>query len=474
MSSSGLADVEKKINEVRDRLVNLSLSFQRDEHTAHPSPAAVHASRSAEQRPAVLAERSVNEGCATKGGLSRIVELAKREAMQRQSGGETLQLGIRKESQTASPVPSEKSLTGLQAHTYYDTTPAAAPAPRAGAATSAALFQRVAKPTRAAAFYDSSPTHINLSHDCERFPNTDAPPTSTSTPVLGPETVRGFDPFQAVQARLREKLRKPTLYRSPPSSPDNSAKSPSPKLQEVWQTGPAILQAGRERDASTDTSPNAKGTTMNESIQQRAVEARSPSVRAVGDAIRHVKEQFASVCTPVRASTPRSSAATEAQCPVRRTAQSSRADPRPRRPSETRRESVSRCSAQQRTAPTPRRPSTATARRSTSSRAASPALPVRTDPHRTVLDVLTGAEFFALMRLRGVLVSRGETGECTLPDTRCHSVYLSPEEHRQLVELRANLQLRTASMKTSAATRPAGKTLNSRRSSPPTRGASRR
>ncbi|KAG8345699.1 hypothetical protein TRVL_03479 [Trypanosoma vivax] len=74
-------------------------------------------------------------------------------------------------------------------------------------------------------------------------------------------------------------------------------------------------------------------------------------------------------------------------------------------------------------------------------------LPRQTAPQRTVLDVLTGAEFFALMRLRGVIVSRGDTGEYLLPETHCHSVYLTPTEHKQLLQLRAKLRMGTIAAK---------------------------
>lgn len=58
---------------------------------------------------------------------------------------------------------------------------------------------------------------------------------------------------------------------------------------------------------------------------------------------------------------------------------------------------------------------------------------------RSVKAALSGAEVFALLRLRGVIMSSGDTGERLLPPTRSHSMMLSEDEFQQLKQLRASL-----------------------------------
>jgi hypothetical protein len=56
------------------------------------------------------------------------------------------------------------------------------------------------------------------------------------------------------------------------------------------------------------------------------------------------------------------------------------------------------------------------------------------------LVTLSGAELFAILRLRGVISSHGQTGEHLLPLTCCHSMYLSSAEYGQLLQLRELLK----------------------------------
>ncbi|ORC88319.1 uncharacterized protein TM35_000171910 [Trypanosoma theileri] len=545
MSSVILADVESKINEVRDRLTNLSITLNCNEAittkptttTTTKTPASTNRVNGPDERySAILTERSVNESRGPKnttsiptGGLDRLVELAKREAIQRQtnnnninnsnnhintnnssqnindsiSGDKITQSVNNRESHNTSCVQSEKSLTGLEAHAYYDSTPAA---PQT-------QYTHHIIPTAMSTVNDP-PSGMpkrpvpSLLTSAERFATIHKSTTATSS-VLTPATSGTFDPFQAVQARLREKLRKSALYNSTGSSPVDSTKSPSPNLVQAWQSAPSETQTTPGRNSQSDMSPNTtqiwKDETQRQKEEERQQEeqekqegvckpavSRSPSVKAAAAAIRHVKENFSStgINRASRCSSSRSSAVVEPrqhhhydhhyqqqqqqqqQQPlkprVRQQDQQQRAKERipqrsaarpvqmnvhPRSSSIQRKEkNINTPSQQTERQSTPRRPSSATSRRSSSSFRAQSPMPLKTAPQRTVLDVLTGAEVFALLRFRGVLVSRGDTGECALPDTRCHSMYLSPEEHKQLVELRASLRLRSSSASTAVKT----------------------
>jgi hypothetical protein len=58
----------------------------------------------------------------------------------------------------------------------------------------------------------------------------------------------------------------------------------------------------------------------------------------------------------------------------------------------------------------------------------------------THLVALSGAELFAILRLRGVISSHGQTGEHLLPLACCHSMFLTTEEYSQLLQLRELLK----------------------------------
>lgn len=60
----------------------------------------------------------------------------------------------------------------------------------------------------------------------------------------------------------------------------------------------------------------------------------------------------------------------------------------------------------------------------------------------TVLEAVTGAELLAIMRMRGLITSVGDTGEDRLPSARCHAVFLTPREREQLTTLREVVQHR--------------------------------
>lgn len=71
----------------------------------------------------------------------------------------------------------------------------------------------------------------------------------------------------------------------------------------------------------------------------------------------------------------------------------------------------------------------------------------------TVLETVTGAELFAIFRMRGLVTSVGSTEEGRLPPTRCHAVYLTTKEHEQLTTLRELLQHREYARSQQAAIR---------------------
>jgi hypothetical protein len=61
---------------------------------------------------------------------------------------------------------------------------------------------------------------------------------------------------------------------------------------------------------------------------------------------------------------------------------------------------------------------------------------------------LSGAEVFAVLRLRGMITSQGITGEHMLPTTQCHSMQLTTGEHAQLLQLRELLAAADATRET--------------------------
>ncbi|KAH9578633.1 hypothetical protein LSM04_001056 [Trypanosoma melophagium] len=520
MSSVILADVESKMNEVRDRLKNLSITLNCNEATTTTMKISSTTSTPVlntrvkgrdERNTHVLTERNVNEGRGQKsdiststGGLDRLVELAKREASHRQNNINNnnnsnninknsnvinkhndsipsergTQPVNNREAQNTSCAVSEKSLTGLEAHTYYETTCAAPQSQYTHHIIPTAFSNVTVQPTNVMAKRPAVPFQTSA----ERFAK-----IHKSTPTFQlrtgmPATSGTFDPFQAVQARLREKLRKSVVCSTTDSSPVDSAKSPSPDLKNVWQSAPSETQTSPRGNSLSDGSPNATQIWTDETQRQqeeqegknKSAVSRSPSVRAAAAAIRNVKEHFSSTAMNrvSRCSSSRSSAVGEhrhqqyhphqqqqqrrererEKIPRRSSARPVEMNVQPRSSSIQRREkSIVGTVHQVERQSTPRRPSSVNSRRSSPSFRAQSPIPLKTAPQRTVLDVLTGAEVFALLRLRGVLVSRGDTGECALPETRCHSMYLSPEEHKQLVELRARLRLRSSSSSSAAA-----------------------
>ena len=64
---------------------------------------------------------------------------------------------------------------------------------------------------------------------------------------------------------------------------------------------------------------------------------------------------------------------------------------------------------------------------------------------------LSGAEVFAVLRLRGIVSSQGVTGEHLLPPTTCHMMYLSQGEYAQLTQLRELLAATAAATSTADA-----------------------
>ncbi|CBZ29550.1 conserved hypothetical protein [Leishmania mexicana MHOM/GT/2001/U1103] len=72
-------------------------------------------------------------------------------------------------------------------------------------------------------------------------------------------------------------------------------------------------------------------------------------------------------------------------------------------------------------------------------RAAARPKPISLNVEATILCPVTGAELFALLRMRGLIDSEGDTEEYRLPPVRCHRLYVTAEEHRQLKLLRQSL-----------------------------------
>ncbi|PWU97031.1 hypothetical protein C4B63_17g261 [Trypanosoma cruzi] len=455
MSSTRLTEVESKINEVRHRLANLSLSFQLDEDTARPCE--VHAVKDDNQNSPVLVERDLNRSVTAKsampastGDMNRLVELARREAAQRDGSHQTPQPNGCKERRRTTHFSTENLQIGLQGHTYYDPTPAAPTTQyHVSAWAPTASFQQ--QPARSAGRAPLYSSHVPTSTLSCAGHRSNAPAAAASTPRPNSGLVGGFDPLQAVQARLREKLRKSAASRSPLSSPGSTEQSPSPKPQELWQTGHSGALTCAPDDASNEVLPSTTQTglkkTKGEQQEQQNVEASTPKIKGATDVIRNAKQRFASPGSPGVASLSQSFLDGKGHCQNRVASKPLPKDVYSRSSSAFRSESFKNPSSQKKSVQTPRRPSSVASRQRSPCQVAQPALPRKSTPQRTVLDVLTGAEVFALMRLRGIIVSRGETGECTLPETRCHSIYLSPDEHKQLLDLRANLRLRHFSVK---------------------------
>jgi hypothetical protein len=67
--------------------------------------------------------------------------------------------------------------------------------------------------------------------------------------------------------------------------------------------------------------------------------------------------------------------------------------------------------------------------------------------------LLSGAEVFAILRLRGIISSEGNTGEHLLPPVRCHRMVLTPGENGQLLQLREALKANLRSLPRNASER---------------------
>jgi hypothetical protein len=82
---------------------------------------------------------------------------------------------------------------------------------------------------------------------------------------------------------------------------------------------------------------------------------------------------------------------------------------------------------------------------SSTPRSSEPLMPTMTAPStrngdESELTTLSGAEVFAILRLRGVLVSNGNTGEHLLPASLLHQMFLTKNEVEQLTHLREVLK----------------------------------
>ncbi|CAG9580253.1 conserved hypothetical protein [Leishmania major strain Friedlin] len=83
--------------------------------------------------------------------------------------------------------------------------------------------------------------------------------------------------------------------------------------------------------------------------------------------------------------------------------------------------------------------STAARSRKSAPKPAARPKPISLNVEATILCPVTGAELFALLRMRGLIDSEGDTAEYRLPPVRCHRLYVTAEEHRQLKLLRQSL-----------------------------------
>nr|AAO84668.1 unknown [Trypanosoma cruzi] len=398
MSSTRLTEMESKINEVRHRLANLNLSFQLDEDAARPCE--VHAVKDDKQNSPVLVERDLNRSVTAKsampastGDMNRLVELARREAAQRDGSHQTPQPNGCKERRRTTHFSTENLQIGLQGHTYYDPTPAAPTTQyHVSAWAPTASFSSSLRDRRGELIIFSHVPTSTLSCAGHRS-NVPAAAAPTSRPTSG--LVGGFDPLQAVQARLREKLRKSAASRSPLSSPGSAEQSPSPKPQELWQTSHSGALTCAPDDASNEVLPSTTQTglkkTKREQQEQQNVEASTPKIKGATDVICNAKQRFASPGSPGVASLSQSFLDGKGHCQNRVASKPLPKDVYSRSTSAFRSEISANPSFQKKSVQIPRRPSSVASRQRSPCQLAQPALSRKsTSATEQVLDVLTG------------------------------------------------------------------------------------
>lgn len=279
---------------------------------------------------------------------------------------------------------------------------------------------------------------------------------------------RGFDPFRAVQDRLREKMRtlelqrqnahRPQLYHRPPSPivahivERVLEESPSP-CRPAAATYSEVCGVSSEEKESPDAEPPyrslSQDTTIRLTDQKDVVGftmAALPTQRGHSTLIKPGKE-------PVLVGDGRTTTRTRTTSKSKRGGstglQRIQRSPYCVSAPKTRTSSITSGSRQPKN-------NAGSARSSLSSQSvsrqrnlpASAEMPKPMWVDATVLEHLTGAELFAVLRMRGLVTSCGDTQEYRLPPTQCHRLYLTPYESEQLADLRAALGRRSQTRKT--------------------------
>ncbi|SCU67787.1 uncharacterized protein TEOVI_000858700 [Trypanosoma equiperdum] len=428
MPSESLADVDCKINEMRDRLMNISQCLQRDEEfDAGFVPGRSPEVYQQDERNSIVSHAADEElprkrQTSISSSAERIFTKEEKLSVLREEAGDgnikTLNTSRRKGSTTALVEEVEMCDSGIKEQESIKTT-----------------YQLGAPYTKNNNINGGPPQAGVL--QAERQVH-----VSSSQPLT--HLVGGsFDPLQAMEIRLREKLRKKVSSSNHPSDTvgsvnnlpveqrniSNSAAENSP-LHEPWTATaetPSNKTQGPVRESSEkqykqyvdkgcgscalDTECLCAGEDKRPTVRSSSVVTEVSRPLVSRGSCQH-RVQGTNFMRPIFARAPHSPGSprvTEKSVSCKNTIRGN-SGPRGRTPSQVGGDPVR------------------------------PVLPRKTAPQRTVLDILTGAELFALLRLRGVIVSRGDTGEYLLPEARCHSVYLSPEEHRQLLDLRTKLR----------------------------------
>lgn len=106
---------------------------------------------------------------------------------------------------------------------------------------------------------------------------------------------------------------------------------------------------------------------------------------------------------------------------------------------------------------------------SSASHTSAPELPRPMSDACTVRVKVSGAELFALLRMREVITSDANSEEHRLPPQPCHTMMVSEEEHRQLLALRRTLQMSRPSKESGHAASNSAHTKRVTRSKKPSR-----
>nr|CCC95992.1 unnamed protein product [Trypanosoma congolense IL3000] len=266
-----------------------------------------------------------------------------------------------------------------------------------------------------------------------------------------------FDPLQALESRIRDKLQKRTFLANPQSNEANFEGTPSPRGSVVQKN--ALLDTQVKRSWSTEgQTPGSKtmcskDEQIEDNCERQDEREYSPHALDIEVPSYTQIERLPKQKGSISMKGPPTNVMRGASRPASVATNSHRQRQQPNKPlysesydpvnnnstGKLAKDFSSNCRPKAHAS----RSHSRTEVGSSSESCVRHVLPRKAAPQTTILDVLTGAEFFALMRLRGIIVSRGDTGEWKLPESRCHSVYLSPKEHQQLLDLRASLRLQS-------------------------------